>query len=346
VAVSGAPVTDAAAVFTALKRLTANAMERAAAKSLIADSIDRDITDERSVDALKASLAERIRLAEAVVSIGLHGILTKRDREKGGISAQQSIDIETAALADLISLSQVELGPSETAEGLAGLLEHQAMSVRMEKQIPGETGPVAEKWLQMGTFTTKEWEAAAKELEIPWPVFTKQLPTSVQLQNLAYKIIIERQRAADPRLKKLLAERAANSAIFIGPTTDPGARSDLTPEQRKQLGDVFEKMGLLHEKPGSHEVRESQSMPHSAIEHVLLPSHMSSFETMFKAALGEHVKRIYVSGTHEVKVSWSPATGLPQVSLTVDSPAWADELKRILADEERVFTHVTRPLAA
>ncbi|MDQ7807292.1 hypothetical protein Q5425_26450 [Amycolatopsis sp. A133] len=324
-------------IFALLGVAAKDEWETAAAKSMIDDHIVRTATTAAGLDGVRSSLAERVKLAQAIISIANNGILTKEDRERKQIRAQQSIDMETAPTASKISVSQSETGATQDATQVAGLLEHQAMSVRMEKYVEEGGRQVPEKWQRPDSFRPDETGQAktsiAADLEMPLEAYEEERKGSRRHATLEY-LAVMKSRGESAGLKKLLAERAANSAIFGGPTetTDAGNRS------------TFAAMGLDRPKEGSHEVRVSRSMPAGALEFILLPRCLYAFDSLLRAHIKTDLTLHYVDGTHQVRVSWVPMIGMPQLSFEIESPDWKQGLKEILEKEKRIFAHVTRPL--
>lgn len=326
-----------AEIFEQLSSAAGNEWEVAAAQSLLDDYISRDLTEKGAAARLQVSLTERVKLAQAIVSIANNGILTKEDRQKEDIRAQQSIDIENVSSASKISISQSEVGPEgspETASKVAGLLEHQAMSVRMEKYVEESGTQVPEWWLSEKSFRSeKVAKVLSDDFKMSREEFEAECKKTPILEQMLYLAVIQSRRQ-DPGLARLLAERASNSAIFAGSTDSADAGVQKT----------FKKMGLDRSKEGSHEVRSSHSMPANALEFILLPRHLYAFNTLLRAHIKNDLTLHYVDGTHKVGVSWVPMVGYPQVSFDIESPDWKKELEEILQKERRIFAHVTRPL--
>ncbi|QFZ18844.1 hypothetical protein [Saccharothrix syringae] len=330
------PLGDPAGVFELLGTAPNGEWEIAAARSLVDDHVVRNLADKApaALKGLRSSLDERVKLAQAIVSIANNGILTRQDRERKNIRAQPSIDVETEASADKISLSQSETGPRDDAAQVAGLLEHQAMSVRMEKYVEEGGKQVPEKWLGSDSFRREEIEEAVKtELGMSMADYRREAGSSPALGKVLYQAVMK-VRGRNPALTRMLAERAANSAIFGGSTGAPA------PDVRK----TFEAMGLDRPREGSHELRVSRSMPANALEFILLPRCLYAFNSLLRAHIKTDLTLHYVDGTHAVEVSWVPMVGMQQVKFQVESPNWKQALEEILQKESRVFAHVTRPL--
>lgn len=330
------PLRTPADVFELLGAAAQDAWETAAARSLVDDHIPRTVAA-GALDGLRASMAERVKLAHAIISIANNGILTKDDRDRKNIRAQQSIDMETASTASKISLSQSETGPGQDAAQVAGLLEHQAMSVRMEKYLEEGGRQVVEKWQDPGSFRQGEVAAAKAEvaagMALSPEAYEERRTRSRQCERLEY-LAVMKARGESAGLAKLLAERASNSAIFGGSTGRAGPRTRST----------FAAMGLDRPKEGSHEVRVSRSMPPHALEFVLLPRCLYAFDGLLRAHIKNDLTLHYVDGTHQVGVSWQPMIGMPQLRFDIQAPNWKQALEEILDKEKRIFAHVTRPV--
>ncbi|MER5263932.1 DUF4157 domain-containing protein [Actinosynnema sp. NPDC002837] len=329
-------LTDTAEVLEKLGIASGDEWEVAAAQSLIDDHVAHSMVQgtPEAVNRVRKSLGERVKLAKAIISVANNGILTKKDRERNGIQAQQSIDPVNATVASKISLSQSETGPENSAERVAGLLEHQAMSVRMEKYVEENGKQVLEAWMDPKSFKKGEYVNAIKNglgmSEREW----NEVADQPRMQNAVY-LEVMKLRGKGPHAAKALAERASNSAIFGGSTSraeDP------------EVQQAFKEMGLDRPKEGSHEVRASRSMPASALEFILLPGCLLPFDKLLRRDIENDLPLHYVDGTHTVGVSWAPKVGMPQVRFDIESPNWKQKLQEILEEEERIFAHVTRPL--
>ncbi len=338
-----AELTETEQLFQKLGRSPKDEWEIAAAKSILADYVIYNLTDGKG--RIENNMKERIHLVHAIISIANTGILSGEERARRNIQSQQSVDPQTQGQNDKISLSQAEIGEDQTSQSVAELLEHQAMSVRMERYVEDGGRQVPEPFLDPKRFTEKEiLEACAlmKE-EYPDPFANLKAEEVYSLcnqsriwQKILYSTLIMGVRGKDPRLHHMLAQRASLAAMFIG-----------TPDFLKKIDSkVWETMGLNQKKAGSHELRTGQSISAAALEYVLVPRHMQAFGELIRKYLNNRNLVIrYVDGFHQVKVSFQGMTGLPQVSFDIEAPNWANALKEILETEERIFAHVTRPLA-
>jgi hypothetical protein len=351
-------ITEPGQLFQRLRLNSENEWERAAAKSLLADNVTYDLESDNKYKILE-TIQERINLARAIISIVNTGILSNEERLKRSIHSQQSID-PTTGKESKVSLSQAEIGDENNAKVVAGLLEHQAMSVRMEKYIekrivqggilPKKARQVPEQFLDPHYFQPEELFSAFNIIktdfnskgdqslnQLTLEQFIKKCETNSSLYNFLYKTVIMKVRV-NKQSKSLfdreLEQRASLSAMFIG-----------TPDSLMETNmQACDEMRLNEEMQGSREIRTSQSIPGSSLKYVLVPEHMKSFQPLFKENLKNEISILYVHGFHKVKVNFQGMTNLPQVSFDIESPDWAKELERILGEKKRIFSHVTRPL--
>jgi hypothetical protein len=344
-------ITEPNQLFQRLELISKSEWEIAAAKSLLADHVIYNLKSD-SRDKIVETIQERINLAHAIISIANTGILPQKERRERNIHSQQSIDRPTGG-ESYVSLSQAEIGDNNV-DYVAGLLEHQAMSVRMEKyleklqDVAGESQAVQvpEELLNSLLFKRGELSSAFEHIKTEdvsyancsLNEFLKMCKESRLLFDLLYRTVIMIVREENEQTKSLLhhelAQRASLAAMFIG-----------TPDSIKETNPTaYTEMSLDQKRPSSHELRTRQSIPGNSLKYVLVPKHMQSFTNIFPDYLKNEISIIYVDGFHKVKVSFQGMTSLPQVSFDIDAPDWAKELKSILEKEKRIFSHVTRPL--